>query len=94
MTDREKKDHPEYKTTGGYLKSYEYKEAFQKSWDEADPEDRKRVWDIPGFDPDIFYGISGIDVLEGQIKDREGQIKELTVAEVSKLLGYDVKIVE
>lgn len=87
MTDREKKDHSDYKTTGGYLKSYEYKEAFQNSWDEADPEDRKRVWDIPGFDPDIFYEISGIDV-------REGQIKELTVAEVSKLLGYAVKIIK
>jgi hypothetical protein len=87
MTDREKKDHPDYKTTGGYLKSYEYKEAFQNSWDEADPEDRERVWDIPGFDPDIFYEISGIDV-------REGQIKELTVAEVSKLLGYAVKIIK
>jgi hypothetical protein len=87
MTDREKQDHPEYKTIGGYLKSYEYKEAFQKSWDKADPEDREHVRNIPGFDPDIFYEISGIDL-------REGQAKELTVAEVSELLGYDVKIIK
>lgn len=87
MTDREKKNYPEYKTTGGYLKSYKYKEAFKKSWDEADPEDRERVRDIPGFDPDIFYEISGIDL-------REGQTKEMTVAEVSELLGYEVKIVK
>ena len=87
MTDREKQDHPEYKTTGGYLKVYGYKEAFQKSWDKADPEDRERVRDIPGFDPDIFYEISGIDL-------REGQTKEMTVAEVSELLGYEVKIVK
>ena len=87
MTDAEKNDHPEHQTAGGYLREYSYKEAFQKSWDEADPKDRERIWDIPGFDPDIFYEISGIDV-------REGQTKELTVAEVSELLGYDVKIVE
>ena len=87
MTDAEKKDHPEHQTTGGYLREYSYKEAFKKSWDEADPKDRERVRDIPGFDPDIFYEISGIDL-------REGQTKELTVAEISKLLGYDVKIVK
>ena len=87
MTDREKRDHPEYKAIGGYLKVYGYKEAFQKSWDKADPEDRERVRDIPGFDPDIFYEISGIDL-------REGQTKEMTVAEVSELLGYEVKIVK
>jgi len=66
MTDDEKKDHPEYKKMGGYLKSYKYKEAFKKSWDEADLEDRERVQDIPGFDPDVFYEISGIDLRDGQ----------------------------
>jgi len=87
MTDEEKEAYPTHTTTGGYLREYTYKEAFQKSWDEADPKDRERVRDIPGFDPDIFYEISGINL-------REGQTKELTIAEVSELLGYDVKIIK
>ena len=86
MTDAEKADHPEHQKAGGYLREYSYKEAFQKSWQDADPEDRERIWDIPGFDPDIFYEISGIDVREN--------VKELTVADVSRLLGYEVKIVK
>jgi hypothetical protein len=66
MTDREKEDHPEYKTlgVGGYLWKYNYKEAFKKAWDEADPEDRIRVKDLPNFDAKIFYEISGINVEE------------------------------
>jgi len=87
MTDEEKEAYPTHTTTGGYLREYTYKEAFQKSWQNADPKDRERVRDIPGFDADIFYEISGIDL-------RERQTKELTVAEVSELLGYDVKIVK
>ena len=39
-----------------------YKEAFIKSWENADPIDRMRIKDCPNFDYDIFYEISGIDV--------------------------------
>ena len=42
MTDQEKKDYGSHITTGGYLKVYDYKEAFQKSWDKADEADRKK----------------------------------------------------
>jgi len=62
MTDQEKIDNPTFHTTGGYLKSYEYQEAFQKSWDAASEEDRKKVEALPNFDADIFLEISGIDV--------------------------------
>ena len=62
MTDKEKEDNPSYKTTGGYLKVYEYKEAFKKSWDKADPKDRIRIKELPNFDPYVFYEISGIKV--------------------------------
>jgi len=88
MTDEEKEAYPTYTATGGHLREYTYKEAFQKSWEDADPEDRERIRDVPGFDPEVFYEISGID-LRGA-----GQTKELTVEEVSKLLGYDVKIIK
>ena len=86
MTDEKKSAHPEHETTGGYLKSYGYKEAFQKSWNAARPEDRLLVEKLPGFDPEVFYEISGIRVGD--------TAKEMTVAEVSELLGYEVKIVK
>ena len=62
MTDQEKVDYDTFRTTGGYLKSYEYKEAFQKSWDEADEEDRALLFKLPEFDAEVFKEISGIDV--------------------------------
>ncbi len=39
-----------------------YKEAFKRSWDEADPLDRVKVMLLPNFDTEIFYKISGIDL--------------------------------
>jgi len=40
----------------------DYKEAFQKSYNEASEEDRKKVFNLPNFDADVFFEISGIDV--------------------------------
>mgnify|MGYP001626848349 CR=1 FL=1 len=73
MTEEEKRDNPTYKDTGGYLKKYEYKEAFKKSWDNANKEDRKRILDCPNFDNGIFFDISGIDV------NKELQTKKVTI---------------
>ena len=73
MTNQEKEDNPTCKNTGGYLKSYKYKDAFKKSWDNADIEDRKRILDCPNFDNDIFLEISGIDVNE------ELRVKKVTI---------------
>jgi len=64
MSDQEKIDNPTFHTTGGYLKSYDYKEAFQRSWNAANKEDRELVKQLPNFDADIFFEISGIDVRE------------------------------
>jgi hypothetical protein len=84
MTDSEKEEHPSHTTTGGFLRKYDYKEAFQKSWAEADKEDRIRVKEIPNFDAEKFFQISGIRVDE--------EPEELTLADVCKLLGREVKI--
>jgi len=62
MTIEEKTLYPDSHITGGYLKKYEYKEALQKSWNKADPKDRIQIKDLPNFDADIFYEISGIKV--------------------------------
>ena len=64
MTDQEKADHPFYAITGGILRTYAYKEAFRRSWERADPADRIKVKDLPHFDAEIFYQISGIDLRE------------------------------
>jgi hypothetical protein len=64
MTEEEKEANPSHKITGGYLKVYEYKEAFKRSWDNTSAEDRKKLFRLPNFDPGVFYQISGIDVFE------------------------------
>lgn len=46
-----------------------YKESFQKSWEDNSLEDNLRVKDLPNFDPDIFYEISGIDLRDLFPKD-------------------------
>ena len=65
MLPEEKKQHPEYVTTGGYLKEYAYKEAFRKSFEEARrkpdwPEQLGRLKALPNFDVKVFEEISGI----------------------------------
>ena len=44
----------------GYLKTYSYKEAWKRSWDNTTEEDRKSVLNIPGFEWEIFSDITGI----------------------------------
>ena len=62
MTKEEKKENPEYKTTGGYLKTVEYKDAWRISWDKASKEDKKKCLDLPNWNNELFLEISGIDV--------------------------------
>ena len=69
MLPEEKKQHPEYTVTGGYLKKYDYKEAFRKSFEEAKrlpdwPEQLERLKALPNFDFKIFEEISGITAEE------------------------------
>ena len=62
MTDDEKKAHPEYETTGGYLKSVDFKTACKMMWDNLDDTDRQAVREIPNFDATVFEEITGIRV--------------------------------
>ena len=69
MSQEEKEKHPEYTVTGGYLKKYDYKEAFRKSFEEAKrlpdwPEQLKRLKALPNFNFKIFEEISGITAEE------------------------------
>ena len=76
MTDEEKAANPEYHVRGGYLKTLEYTEAFQKSWDEPPEEDRKKLFDLPNFDAEVFKEISGIDVTKYK-KSCAGKVVEI-----------------
>ena len=60
MADKEKSEHPEHETTGGYLKTVDFKTACGMMWDKLDDEDKQAVKDIPNFDEKVFEEITGI----------------------------------
>ena len=62
MTNEEKADHPEHETTGGYLKTVDFKTACSLMWDNMTTEEKATVKDIPNFDADVFKEITGIVV--------------------------------
>lgn len=62
MTDEEKENHPEYKTTGGYLKVLDETECTQMYWDNANEEVKQCIFNLPNFDAGIFKECTGIDV--------------------------------
>ena len=64
MTDEEKKAHPEHETTGGYLKTVDFKTACKMMWDNLGDDDKQSVKDLPNFDEDVFLKITGIDIKE------------------------------
>ena len=62
MTDEEKKEHPEAKVTGGYLKELNNSECGQIWWDGLSEYKRNIVRSLPNFDPAIFEQITGIKI--------------------------------
>ena len=62
MTDEEKVAHPEYETTGGYLKTVDFKTACRLMWETMTEDERVSVRDIPNFNANIFEEITGIKV--------------------------------
>ena len=62
MTDEEKEQHPEYKTTRGYLKVLDESECGQLWWNNLETKDKDIIKAIPNFDPDILYECTGIRV--------------------------------
>jgi len=62
MSNEEKIANPKFSVMGGYLKSIDFKTAFRKSYDNANKKDRKLIKNLPNFDAEIFFEISGIDL--------------------------------
>ena len=85
MTDAEKEENESYKTTKGYLKEYTYKEAWANAYKKASESDIELLKALPNFDAEVFRDISGIDITV--IK-----VEEMTMEEVCKALGKDIKI--
>lgn len=84
MTEQEKKDNPKHVTTGGYLKVYDYKTAFQNSYNKATRQEQLKIKDCPNFDAEKFYLISGIDVDSDLSNDKnntdtEKPLKTITI---------------
>lgn len=85
MTEEEKENHPDYKTTGGYLRVYDYKEAWKRAWDGTTEEDRELLYKLPNFDKEVFKKISGIDVDEDINDDKTQEAMDLL-----KRKGYKI----
>ena len=64
MNEEEKNAHPEYKTTGGYLKSIPFKDACNIMWSNLSDSDKLKVLELPNFDAKIFEKVTGIKVDE------------------------------
>jgi hypothetical protein len=62
MTEEEKKNNPTFETTGGYLKTVDFKTACEIMWNNLDTEDKQSVLNLPNFSADIFEKITGIRV--------------------------------
>ena len=62
MTDEEKAAHPEHETTGGYLKVRNNTDCCTEWWNELSDNAKEIIMEIPNFDKDIFYEITGIEV--------------------------------
>ena len=84
MTDDEKKKFPTYEATGGYLKKFSYKEAFCNFWRDTSEENRKKFLNLPGFNADMFFEITGIDVREKSCAEKIVEIdgKKFKLVEV------------
>ena len=104
MSHKEKEQHPKYATAGGYLKKYDYKEAFRKSFEDAKrlpdwPEQLEKLKALPNFDAKIFEEISGIKEEElgisaKELADKVKTSMEVTMADIEKVFGCKIKIVK
>ena len=63
MSDKEKGQNPTYKTTGGYLKVFDFKEACKNMWNVLTKNEKNRViTELPNFDKEKFELITGIKI--------------------------------
>ena len=67
-TEKEKKKYKdEIEICGGFLKNLNYKDAWRFAWNKASIEERKKLFDLPNWDNQVFKEITGIDA-ENEIR--------------------------
>lgn len=62
MNDEEKAEHPEHKTTGGYLKIRNNTDCYSNWWKRLSEREKEIIKSIPNFDAEKFYQITGIKI--------------------------------
>ena len=62
MTDIEKAEHPEAKTTGGYLKQLDNFGNYSIWWGSLNDEKKNIIKSLPNFNAEIFKEITGVDI--------------------------------
>ncbi len=62
MSEAEKAKHPEYETIGGYLKIRDNTDCCKEWWDRLTEREKQVIKNIPNFDADKFFIITGIKV--------------------------------
>ena len=62
MSAEERAAHPEHETTGGYLKTVDFKTACKMMWEGLNNEEKETVKAIPNFDVEVFESITGISI--------------------------------
>ena len=62
MSDVEKIEHPEHETTGGYLKIRDNTDACTEWWNGLSKNEKQVIMNIPNFDADKFFNITGVKV--------------------------------
>ena len=61
-SEEEKQEHKaEIEICGGFLKTLDYKDAWRLAWNKASIEERKKLFDLPNWDNEVFKKITGID---------------------------------
>jgi hypothetical protein len=76
MTEKEKKDNPKFFVQKGYLKTIPYKEAWKVFWNKASKETKNKIKNLPFFNAEIFYDITGINIEVNLNKQKEEMINE------------------
>ena len=67
-SEEEKTEHKaEIEICGGFLKTINYKDAWRIAWNKASIEERKKLFDLPNWDNQVFKEITGIDA-ENEIR--------------------------
>ena len=61
-TEEEKRKYKnEIEICGGFLKTLDYKDAWRLAWNKASVDERKKLFELPNWDNEVFKKITGID---------------------------------